>query len=838
LFFRFFLLFVGGLFSWLSVAFFVGCFILGAIFWLYSQELPNHNQLTSYSPPMISRIYSSEGILIDEFARERRLFAPSEEIPVIVKQAFISAEDKNFYNHHGYDPVGILKAIYDAAQGDRLRGASTITQQVMKNFLLSGDRSLERKIKELILASKIEKTLSKDKILELYLNEIFLGQNSYGVVAASQTYFNKMLSELTLAEAAYLAVLPKAPSTYHPVKQNSRAIERRNFVLKEMFENGFVKLEEYQLALLSPLNTVQGGQFSGFRDSLPERSYFTDEIRRELSRNFGEEQFFTGGLTIMATIDKNLQDIAAHSLQSALIKYDRGEGVYHGALGKVTNEDLIKEANWRQALRLFKGPGALTSWSVGVVLAFNNGNAVIGIDDYDSTGVISSSDLNWIREISQETSLKSSTERVLNIGDVIYVIETSNGWSFRQVPKVQGAFMAMDVHSGRILAMQGGFSYKNSVFNRVTQALRQPGSGFKPFVYAAALDSGFSPNTVILDAPIEIDTPQGLWQPKNFANKYFGSAPLRIGIERSRNLMTIRLAKEIGMEKVAEYAQRFGVYEKMNPFLANALGAQETTLYKIVSAYAMFANGGERVEPTLVDRVQDRWGKTVYLHDVRTCDDCDQRKLIEGRSPLISSQRERVMDSVTAYQLTSMMKGVVDRGSAAKYLKLSVPVAGKTGTTNESRDAWFTGFTSDVVAGCYIGFDTPKSLGKFATGGAMCGPVFDKFMREVIKKYGGRDFKVPNGGYFANIDRFSGEVLPDYERGSNVVVEFFRDTYDISRGGAQILDGGFAMGSNLNLNEKESLEIEQTKKVKTSTGKTVIVPKQASSGSLSSGGLY
>ncbi|MDA1239042.1 MAG: penicillin-binding transpeptidase domain-containing protein, partial [Proteobacteria bacterium] len=432
----------------------------------------------------------------------------------------------------------------------------------------------------------------------------------------------------------------------------------------------------------------------------------------------------------------------------------------------------------------------------------------------------------------------SSTERVLNIGDVIYVIETSNGWSFRQVPKVQGAFMAMDVHSGRILAMQGGFSYKNSVFNRVTQALRQPGSGFKPFVYAAALDSGFSPNTVILDAPIEIDTPQGLWQPKNFANKYFGSAPLRIGIERSRNLMTIRLAKEIGMEKVAEYAQRFGVYEKMNPFLANALGAQETTLYKIVSAYAMFANGGERVEPTLVDRVQDRWGKTVYLHDVRTCDDCDQRKLIEGRSPLISSQRERVMDSVTAYQLTSMMKGVVDRGSAAKYLKLSVPVAGKTGTTNESRDAWFTGFTSDVVAGCYIGFDTPKSLGKFATGGAMCGPVFDKFMREVIKKYGGRDFKVPNGGYFANIDRFSGEVLPDYERGSNVVVEFFRDTYDISRGGAQILDGGFAMGSNLNLNEKESLEIEQTKKVKTSTGKTVIVPKQASSGSLSSGGLY
>ena len=787
---------------------------------------------------MISRIYSGEGELIDEFARERRLFAPSEEIPNIIKQAFISAEDKNFYNHHGYDPLGILKAIYDAVRGDRLRGASTITQQVMKNFLLSGDRSVERKIRELILASKIEKTLSKDKILELYLNEIFLGQNSYGIVAASQTYFNKMLSELSVAEAAYLAALPKAPSTYHPVKYNSRAIERRNFVLKEMFENGFVSLQEYQKALLDPLNTVQGGQFSSFRDSLPERSYFTDEIRRELSKSFGEEQFFTGGLTIRATIDKRLQDIAAHYLQSALLKYNRAQGVYHGTIGKLTQEDLSEETKWRQALKSIKIPGSLTSWSVGVVLAFNNGNAVIGIKGYDTKGVISNSDFNWVRQNSKETLLKSSTERVLNIGDVIYVIEISNGWSFRQVPKVQGAFMAMDVHSGRILAMQGGFSYKNSVFNRVTQALRQPGSGFKPFVYAAALDSGFSPNTVILDAPIEIDTPQGLWQPKNFADKYFGSVPLRIGIERSRNLMTIRLAKEIGMEKVAEYAQRFGVYKKMNPFLANALGAQETTLYKMVSAYAMFANGGERVEPTLVDRVQDRWGTTLYLHDARTCDDCDQRLLIAGKSPLISSQRERVMDPITAYQLTSMMKGVVDRGSVAKYVKLSVPVAGKTGTTNDSRDAWFTGFTSNVVAGCYIGFDTPKSLGKFATGGAMCGPVFDSFMREVIKKYGGEDFKVPNGGYFANIDRFSGEVLPNYYSGNNVVAEFFRNTYDISGEPERILEGGIAMGSNLNLNAKEKVEIKQTRKVKTSTGKTVMVPKQASSGTLSSGGLY
>ena len=429
---------------------------------------------------------------------------------------------------------------------------------------------------------------------------------------------------------------------------------------------------------------------------------------------------------------------------------------------------------------------------------------------------------------------------LLSVGDVIHVQKLWDGWFLRQIPEVQGAFLAMDVNSGRVLAMQGGFSYQSSVFNRVTQAKRQPGSGFKPFVYAAALDSGFSPNTVIVDAPIDVDTPQGVWQPKNFSGKYYGNVPLRIGIERSRNLMTIRLAKEIGMDTVASYAENFGVYNKMWPFIANSLGAQETTLFRMVSAYAMFANGGERVEPTLVDRVQDRWGMTLYRHDRRKCNDCNNRNIDSGSSPVIFSERERVMDAITAYQLTLMMKGVVDRGSASSTVNLSVPVAGKTGTTNEAKDVWFIGFTSNIVAGCYIGFDIPRSLGSKATGGGMCGPIFNNFMKEVVKKYGGTVFKVPNGGYFRNIDRLTGMVLPENATGYDVVREYFRDTDEVIDGMERILDGGFAMGSNLNLilRGEENTDSKSFEEVITPNGELVIVPKKASSGTLNAGGLY
>ncbi|SHE69973.1 penicillin-binding protein 1A [Litoreibacter ascidiaceicola] len=833
--------FFGSIFSLICIGAFAVALLIGAIFFMYSRDLPDTDTLAQYSPPTISRIYSGQGALIDEFAQERRLFAPANEIPDIVKQAFISAEDKYFYTHKGYDPLGMAKAALDAAQGGRLRGASTITQQVMKNFLLSGDRSAERKIKELILASRIEGTLSKDKILELYLNEIFLGQNSFGVAAAAQTYFNKTLSELNVEEAAYLAVLPKAPSRYHPVREAERATGRRNFVLREMFENGYISEDDYKLAREKPLSTVQSGSFADFKSELPDRDYFTDEIRRQLSKDFGEEEFFGGGLTIRATVDRELQEEAASSLRRALESYDRGRRVFHRVKAKIEPEKLAGDG-WREALNDTVFPRDIEGWSVAVVLGFDESNATVGVEGVSDEGQILGADVKWARPRLEDGKLgkaSANADNLLDVGDIIHVRPSDDGtWSLRQVPEVQGGFMAMDVNTGRVLAMQGGFSYQASVFNRATQATRQPGSSFKPFVYAAALDSGFSPNTIIVDAPIEINTPQGLWRPKNASNRFYGPAPVRTGIEQSRNLMTIRLAQEIGMDTVASYAERFGVYDDMNPFLSNALGAQETTLMKMVTAYAMFANGGERVEPTLVDRVQDRWGRTVYRHDKRSCEDCQLASLDANFAPTITSSRERVMDAITAYQLTSMMQGVVQRGTARKTVNLSVPTAGKTGTTNDAKDVWFVGFTSNIVAGCYIGYDRPRGLGRGASGGGMCGPVFNRFMKKATAKYGGGKFDVPPGGYFVKIDRFTGAVLPANASGDHVVVEYFRDGEEPAYGLGAIIDGGFAMGSNLNLFTRGTDDVTAVTEVTTSTGKKAVIPKRANFGTLSAGGLY
>ncbi|SDW92782.1 penicillin-binding protein 1A [Litoreibacter albidus] len=833
--------FFGSIFSLICIGTFAVALLIGAIFYMYARDLPDTDQLAQYTPPTISRIYSGEGALIDEFAQERRLFAPADEIPDMVKQAFISAEDKYFYTHKGYDPLGMAKAALDAAQGGRLRGASTITQQVMKNFLLSGDRSAERKIKELILASRIEGTLSKDKILELYLNEIFLGQNSFGVAAAAQTYFNKTLSELEIEEAAYLAVLPKAPSRYHPVRQAERAIGRRNFVLREMFENGYITEDQYLEAREKPLATVQSGSYANFKSDLPDRDYFTDEIRRQLSKDFGEEEFFGGGLTIRATLDRDLQEEAAKSLRRALEDYDRGRGVFHRVQTKIEPEKLANGA-WRDVLAETTFPRDIEGWKAAVVLGLDGADATVGVEGVEETGRILGADVKWARPRLEDGKLgsrASSADNLLDVGDVVHVRARDDGtWSLRQVPKVQGGFMAMDVNTGRVLAMQGGFSYQHSVFNRATQATRQPGSSFKPFVYAAALDSGFSPNTIVVDAPIEVNTPQGLWRPKNASNRFYGPSPVRTGIEQSRNLMTIRLAQEIGMDTVASYAERFGVYDDMNPFLSNALGAQETTLLKMVTAYAMFANGGERVEPTLVDRVQDRWGRTVYRHDQRSCDDCQLASLEADFAPAIKSSRERVMDAITAYQLTSMMQGVVQRGTARRTVNLSVPTAGKTGTTNDAKDVWFVGFTSNIVAGCYIGYDRPTALGRGAGGGTTCGPVFNRFMKKATAKYGGGKFDVPDGGYFVKIDRFTGAVLPSNASGDHVVVEYFRNGEEPAYGLGAIIDGGFAMGSNLNLFSRGGSDVNAVTEVTTSTGKKAVIPKRANFGTLSAGGLY
>ncbi|WP_264213192.1 penicillin-binding protein 1A [Leisingera thetidis] len=831
---RFILSFFGSIFSTITLGVAMVALTIGAVFWIYGRDLPSHESLAQYQPPTISRIYSGEGHLIDEFAKERRLFTPSHEIPDLVKQAFISAEDKNFYSHAGYDARGIAAAAIEAvrSRGENVRGASTITQQVMKNFLLSGDRRAERKIKEIILATRLEETLDKERILELYLNEIFLGQNSYGVTAAAQTYFNKTLGDLAPHEAATLAAMPKAPSDYHPVRQKERLLARRNYVLREMRENGYISRDVYDVEVAQPLRSVQNGDFEGFRTTLPPRDYFTDEIRRQLTQDFGEGEFFTGGFTVRATIDHEMQAEAALAMRGGLEKYDRSRGKWRGTGIALEEDQLADEAAWRAALARADVPRDIVlggRWYPAVVLEVGGEALTVGVEHGAGTGSVPRSDIKWIRGGFAENFAR---------GDVVLVrAEEKDGafshWSLRQVPEVQGGFVAMDVNTGRVLAMQGGFSYQHSVFNRATQALRQPGSSFKPFVYAAALDSGYSPATIVVDAPIEINTPQGLWRPKNSSNKFYGPTPLRTGIERSRNLMTIRLAQEVGMPVVAGYAERFGVYDNMGTFLANSLGAEETTLYKMVAAYAMFANGGERVQPTLVDRVQDRFGQTIYRHDDRDCVDCADPELAPGQAPRIVTDREQVMDPITAYQLTSMMKGVVDRGTASSVINLPVPTAGKTGTTNDSRDVWFVGFTSNIVAGCYMGFDQPRPMGRGAYGGTMCGPVFQQFMTKAVEKFGGGPFDVPEGGHFIKIDRYTGARLPDDASGAYVVAEYFRDGAEPIFG--LTYDGGFAMGSNLPLIEEVQ---ESGRKVTTSSGGTAVLGPKATFGTISSGGLY
>ena len=842
--------FLGTVFTLVTMSTIVCGLSLGGIFWVYGRDLPSHKFLAQYKPPTISRIYSAEGKIIDEFAKERRLFTPANEIPSLIKHAFISAEDKNFYNHPGYDLRGILSALVDAIQsrGKRIRGASTITQQVMKNFLLDGSRRAERKVKEIILATRIEGSLSKEQILELYLNEIFLGQNSYGVTAASQTYFNKTLDELAPNEAAFLAALPKAPSDYHPVREKKRLLERRNYVLKEMFQNDYLSKEVYEYELTQPIKSVQGQDYTGFRSELPSRNYFTDEIRRQLSRTFGEEEFFTGGMTVRSTFDPFLQQRAALALQRGLEKYDRIQGVWRGTGKKIPFEILSDEKKWQESLASLKLPRDINldgQWIPAAILGIENSELRIGIEGIKETAAgnwIPPSDITWVRKflkLGKLVDVSGKFSDFLNLGDVVLVRKLNDPdgnfvrWSLRQVSEVQGAFMAMDVNNGRVIAMQGGFSYESSVFNRATQANRQPGSSFKPFVYASALDSGYSPATVVIDAPIEIDTPQGLWRPKNYNDKFYGPTPLRTGIEMSRNLMTIRLAREVGLDIIANYAEKFGVYDDMKEFLANSLGSEETTLYRMVAAYAMFANGGERVMPTLVDRIQDRYGKTIYKHDQRICLDCGIDHLSLGDVPTILTNRERVMDRTTAYQLTSMMEGVVSRGTAKRTVNLSVPTAGKTGTTNEAKDVWFLGFTSNIVAGCYIGHDIPRPMGKRSGGGSMCGPVFNEFMSTITEIYGGADFVIPEGGKFIKIDRYSGERLSDDAEGENVVSEFFRDGEEPKFG--LTFDGGFAMGSNFTLIKPGESGLRE---IKTSTGDTVLVAPKATLGTLSAGGLY
>lgn len=838
---RFIFSFFGGIFSMLTLGAGMAALTLGAIFYMYGKNLPTYETLANYQPKTISRVYSGEGRVIDEFAEERRLFTPAAEIPDIVKQAFISAEDKNFYTHDGYDLRGIGAAVVEAvvSRGETLRGASTITQQVAKNFLLDGSRQLERKVQELILAPRMEAILGKEGVLELYLNEIDLGVRSFGVTAAARSYFNKTLSELSPAEAAFLAVHPKAPYSYHPVRQREAALERRDFILEEMYENGYIDADELAVALADPLRTVQNGDFPSYNSERPDRDYFTAAIASEVETLFPDYEMNSAGLSVRATVDEDLQDAARDALQRQLESFDRGLGRWRGTGLTLPVEMLDDEAVWRANLRnapVIRTISLENPWYPAVVLEVGENEMRMGIEGWeegDEAPIIPRRDIEWLRGGFADN---------FDVGDVVHVrrmTQDSDGafirWTLRQVPEVQGAFMAMDVNTGRVLAMQGGFGYeiRISELNRA-YAQRQPGSAFKPFVFAAALDSGYTPATVIVDAPIEVSAGGEIWRPQNYSNRYYGPTPLRTGIEQSRNVMTVRLAQEVGMRTIAEYAERFGVYDNMTAFLSASLGSEETTLYRLVASYAMFANGGERVEPTLVDRVQDRTGQTIYRHDQRVCVECQDTTLEQGRGPRIASDRERVMNAVTAYQITSMMEGVILRGTARGAINLPVPIAGKTGTTNEEKDAWFVGFSSNIVAGCYIGYDTPRPMGRGASGGGICAPVFNTFMRTAINKYGGGAFRAPDECLFINIDRFTGARLPEGASGGNVVRECFREDEEPVFG--ITFDGGFAMATDLPLFDE--VRPPAAVSVTTSTGENATINSNASFGSLSSGGLY
>jgi len=794
---------LAGLFSLLSLGAIAAVAGVGMVVWRYDRGLPDHDSLVRYEPATLSRVYSGEGALLAEFARERRVFVPIEEIPDLVKQAFISAEDKNFYTHAGIDPLGIARAAAANLQAirsgsSRLQGASTITQQVMKNFLLTSDRSIERKIKEAILSVRIERAMSKDRILELYLNEIFLGQNAYGVAAAAARYFGKTLEDLTLAEAAYLAALPKAPSDLHPVRQRARAEGRRNYVLRQMSENGVIDAAAMRAAQAEPLATL----FDGLEEAEVARpaapTYFTEEVRRQvstgaLSAAVDEKALFEGGLTVRATIDPRLQEAAATALRRALQDFDEARGGYGGPVTRLETVDLTDEAAWRAAMAAERLPRDVPGWRPALVLDVANDAATLGIEGVDGTARITRDAIRDSRPRLGDDRLGPRARDAAEVwtpGDVILVEQVGEGWETRQIPEAQGAFMAMEIETGRVLAMQGGFSYDHSVFNRATQALRQPGSAFKPFVYAAALEHGYTPATIILDAPVTIDNGTEVWRPKNYSGRFYGPSPMRVGLELSRNLMTVRLANAIGMETVADYAERFGVYDDMPALLSYALGAGETTLYDIVSAYAMFANGGRRIEPTLVDRVQDRRGETVWRHDARICVGCNVGFDPSAPPPAPLATGAQAMDPVTAYQIVSMLRGVVTRGTATRaFANVSVPVAGKTGTTNEAKDVWFVGFTDEMAFGCYIGFDDPRPLGERATGGGLCAPAVAEFVNAAYAD-GAReahDFTPPEDVVILDVDRWSGDAGGE----GDVIAEAFRYDPDVVTpiGGGEVIGG-------------------------------------------------
>jgi len=793
--------------------------VAGFFFWQASRDLPDYESLAKYEPPVMTRIHAHDGSLMAEYARERRIFVPINVIPKLVIAAFLSAEDKRFYEHGGLDFAGIGRAVINNFQNwgkKRPEGASTITQQVAKNFLLSSEQKLDRKLKEAILAIRIERAYSKDKILELYLNEIYLGIGSYGVAAAALNYFSKELSELSIEEAAYLAALPKAPNNYHPFRKTREATVRRNWIIDQMAEVGYITGEQAKAAKAKPLTV----NIRPFGTQIYAADYFAEEVRRRLMDMVGEDGLYgraertaigdgsvNGGLSVRTTLDPKLQRMARKSLIDGLVAFDREKG-WRGAVQRIEIA-----GDWGAALGAIDIANDLAPWRLGVVLDAQRGKAVVGLRpprQADGSFVaereaveIPFEEMKWART---NRGVPKAVNDVLSNGDVIWVAPKDAGnaagtWSLMQVPEVGGALVAMDPHTGRVHAVVGGFSFATSQFDRAIQAKRQPGSSFKPLVYAAAIDNGYKPTSIILDAPIEIDQGPGkeVWQPKNYdgVNSY-GPSTLRIGIEKSRNQMTVRLAQDMGMPLIVEYSKRFGVYDDLLPVLAMSLGSGETTLLRMVAAYAELANGGKQVHATLIDRIQDRWGHTIWRHDNRECTDCKADSWQGQPEPVLNDDRRQIVDPHTAYQMTSIMEGVVQRGTATvikKYIP-NIPVAGKTGTSNEEKDAWFIGYTPDLVVGVFIGYDTPRPMGKGMTGGHVAAPIFGDFMRMALADKKAVPFRIPPGIKLVRVSLRTGMRAQGAEPDS--VLEAFKpyeepdDPYSIV--GFTNENGGFFMG--------------------------------------------
>ncbi|MBR0828342.1 penicillin-binding protein 1A [Bradyrhizobium manausense] len=783
--------FFGFLFAAGTVVFLVGVGAVAGLIWHFSKDLPDYSQLQDYEPPVMTRVHAVDGSLVGEYAKERRLYLPIQAVPKLVINAFLAAEDKNFYEHGGIDYTGMARAgvayIQNYGSNRRPQGASTITQQVAKNFLLTNEVSFARKIKEALLAMRIERTYSKDKILELYLNEIYLGLGAYGIAAASLVYFDKSVNELTISEAAYLASLPKMPATLHPVRNRDRAIERRNYVIDRLVENGWIKQADADKARKEQL--VVAGRGNGAHTFAGE--YFAEEVRRDIFERYGEKKLYEGGLSVRTTLDPKIQVMARKTMVTGLVNYDEQQG-YRGAVSK-----LDISGDWGVKLADVKSLSDISPWRMAVVLETSDQSARIGfqpgrelggaVSKQRETGLISIDGVKWARSTAGNAKGRqpSSVAQVLQAGDVIYADPlykdgnpVEGQYRLRQIPEVSGAMVVMDPWTGRVLAMVGGFSFDQSQFNRATQAYRQPGSSFKPIVYSAALDNGYTPSTVVVDAPIEIDQGQGagVWRPENFdAGKYNGPMTLRNALRLSRNTVTVRLAQDIGMPLIGEYARRFGVYDELPNYLSYSLGAGETTVMRMVTAYSMIANGGRRVKPTLIDRIQDRYGHTIFKHDQRECRGCDAPGGWKNQAePQLIDRREQVLDAMTAYQITELLEGVVQAGTATVIKEVGKPIAGKTGTTNEAKDAWFVGYSPDIAVGVYMGFDKPRPLGRgnAATGGHLAAPIVRDFLKLALADKQAVPFKVPAGIKLIRVVSKTGMRAGPGETGGTILEAF------------------------------------------------------------------